>query len=291
MPSTASAPPVGLRLAAAGGIAGGFSNLVLFPLDTVKTLRQSDPTRYRNAVGALASVLRTAGVRGLYRGVTTAAVGSALSSAIYFGTYEAVRRHLASSAPRAPRNALAAAAGNVASSALFVPKEVVKQRMQAGLSPGGPVAAAVSLVRAGGVRALYTGYGATLLRNVPSTAVRFVLYEEAKIALAKRGKRRLSHVEHVVAGAVAGSLASAAVTPMDVIKTRFATGAVRPGASIVGVAMDIVRDAGVKGLYVGVRPRVLWSGLFAAIGFTSYEMCKNWLVPSYDGNAVKTRRQ
>lgn len=313
---------VGWRLAAAGGVAGAFTNCLLFPLDTVKTLRQSDPARFPGALPAAASVLRRQGLRGLYAGLSPALVGSALSSALYFGTYEFVRRRLnrsgdasgrvslfASPVRRIPGNALAAAAGNVASSVLFVPKEVVKQRMQAGVSSGQFLGAALGLIRADGVQGLYRGYKATLLRNIPSTMLRFVLYEEAKLLMQRRGalfardeksvehtegkrarvasdaspqaSRKLTNVELVGAGAISGAIASAMTTPMDVIKTTFATGKARPGVGIMGAAKDIVRTRGVGGLYVGIRPRVMWSALFAAIGFSSYEMCKNWFAPSY----------
>jgi solute carrier family 25 (mitochondrial S-adenosylmethionine transporter), member 26 len=238
-------------------------------------------------------VMASRGVVGVYQGLTPALLGSALSSALYFSTYEVVRKEFSKRASskrwRAPRNALAAACGNVASSILFVPKEVVKQRMQAGvgLNSGRFVGAAVSLVQADGLGGLYRGYKATLLRNIPSTVLRFVLYEEAKLALMRmhaRNKSRapdhvpmlspLSPQEHLAAGAVSGAIASAITTPMDVIKTRFATGNVAKGRGILRVAAEIVCERGVAGLYVGLRPRVLWSALFAAIGFSSYELAK-----------------
>jgi solute carrier family 25 (mitochondrial S-adenosylmethionine transporter), member 26 len=307
---------VGWRLAAAGGAAGALTNCILFPLDTVKTLRQADPVRFPGALPAALSVLRRQGLRGLYAGISPALVGSALSSALYFGTYEFVRRRMrrarrlgsgsgtatffASPVRRIPGNALAAASGNIASSVLFVPKEVVKQRMQAGVDTGQFVGAALGLIRADGVAGLYRGYKATLLRNIPSTVLRFVLYEEAKLMMqgvsaspfaSRKGAgkssalsplRQLSTLQLVGAGAISGAIASAITTPMDVIKTTLATGKSAPGAGIVQVAADIVKQRGVAGLYVGIRPRVLWSGLFAAIGFSTYEVCKSWLAPKYD---------
>lgn len=325
--------PVGWRLALAGGIAGSLTNLVLFPLDTVKTLRQADPARFPGALPAAIAIVRTRGLQGLYAGITPALVGSALSSALYFGTYEFVRsrmREIAEAArkPRSksffssplrriPGNALAAASGNIASSVLFVPKEVVKQRMQAGLTSGEFVTAALGLFRADGIAGLYRGYKATLLRNIPSTMLRFALYEEAKVMLSAarvkyRGRtisedRKLSSVErparrtnqnqvshsfsklqtpiqhlttweHVAAGAASGAVASAITTPMDVVKTRLATSPSRPGIGVFRVAANIVREHGVSGLYVGLKPRILWAALFAAIGFSSYEFCKSYLV-------------
>lgn len=291
--------PVGWRLAAAGGLAGMLTNTVLHPLDTVKTVRQADPARFPGVGPAIAAILRTRGPRGLYAGVGPALVGSALSSALYFGVYELARRRLAARVGaggprirRVPVTALAAACGNLASSVLFVPKEVVKQRMQANVEARRFFGTAVGLVRAKGVGGLYAGYKATLLRNIPSTMIRFAIYEEAKLALLKRtpGRATLSTSEYLIAGVLAGSLASAATTPMDVIKTRFATGKVAVGVGIPGAIRQVLKEQGVSGLYVGIQPRMVWSAFFAAIGFTSYEFCKLKLVGIGQEKAVRGNR-
>lgn len=104
---------------------------------------------------------RTRGPLAIYTGLPTAVFGAMPSSALYFGTYEAVKSRLLSIAARvcfvneggatggdrggdltgnggeglhplarAGAHALAAACGNAASSLLFVPKEYVKQKIQ-----------------------------------------------------------------------------------------------------------------------------------------------------------------
>jgi hypothetical protein len=40
-----------------------------------------------------------------------------------------------------------------------------------------------SILQQEGLRGLYRGYRATLLRNIPSAVLRFALYEELKIAI------------------------------------------------------------------------------------------------------------
>ena len=137
-----------VRLAAAGGFAGSVANAALHPLGTAKTLRQARPEEFTNTFGTLYALLLQGprGVRRLYAGAVPAVVGAAPSSAVYFGTYEATKRRLrrALAARRAERgeaggptiggralvHLTAAACGNAASSVLFVPKELVKQRMQ-----------------------------------------------------------------------------------------------------------------------------------------------------------------
>ncbi|KAI0566551.1 mitochondrial carrier [Gracilaria domingensis] len=287
-----SAEPLrhGWRLAAAGGMAGMLTNTLLHPLDTVKTVRQADPKHFRGMTPTLLAIIRTRGPFALYAGIVPALIGSALSSALYFGAYEFAKSSFAQVSPcsfqktktRVPLTALSAACGNVASSVLFVPKEVVKQRMQSGAEVGNFFAAASSILRNSGAAGLYRGYKATLLRNIPSTMLRFAIYEEAKLAIRRLkggdSKRPLTFSEFIVAGSVAGVTSSACTTPMDVLKTRFATGAIKPGTAIVPAIREVVRRDGVPGLFVGIRPRIVWAALFAAIGFSSYEVCKSWVL-------------
>ena len=80
-------------------------------------------------------------MKGLYRGIFPAMLGAMPSSALYFGTYECVKRRLSSLATpqtsgrpdaslRPFMHLLAASSGNAMSSMLFVPKEFVKQQLQ-----------------------------------------------------------------------------------------------------------------------------------------------------------------
>lgn len=280
---------LGWRLALAGGIAGMLSNTALHPLDTIKTVRQADPLHFRGVLPTMIKITRERGLAGLYAGIAPALIGSALSSALYFGFYELAKRRLTAlltngslpSFKRAPLHAVSAVCGNVASSVLFVPKEVVKQRMQSGVDSGRFFTAALNLIRASGVSGLYAGYKATLLRNIPSTVLRFTLYEEARLiilATRKARERKLTTYEFLIAGALSGAIASACTTPMDVVKTRLSTGKIPKGTAIVTAMRQIVREHGVQGLYFGVRPRIMWAALGTGIGFGSYELCKYLLL-------------
>ena len=146
------AVPKDWRFALAGGLAGGLTNGVLHPLDTAKTLRQrvllpNGSRKYANTAAAFVRILKERGPAGLYGGLAPAVVGAIPSSALYFGTYEAVKRRLkqeasnlgarnAGSCPdlerhiQTPIYMASAVCGNAASSLVFVPKEFVKQQLQ-----------------------------------------------------------------------------------------------------------------------------------------------------------------
>jgi len=385
-----------LRVALCGGLAGATGTMVLYPFDTAKTLRQSEPQKYRNVYSALKSLYSSSssslsrsnrliqGTRLAYSGVWTSTLGAIPSSALYFGGYEFAKRRLEKvylvhakknicrlpiRRPSSPRtnalnanavlshtaiemkdlsvfsrlciHAMAAASGNAISSFIFVPKEYIKQQYQSqgrGLQTmidvtastvatrskgfasqqvkinGNSAMAATSaaatnaansacttirnksmhkmiyeVVRSKGIKELYTGYRATLMRNVPSAIIRFALYEELKLRLVKNGEDSQESASDItpsffLAGLAAGACASATMTPFDVIKTRIATHTA-PGNvhTVIGTARAIVSENGINALYAGVGARMVWSGMFSAIGFGMFEICKSHLFPiSFD---------
>ncbi|KAF2276188.1 mitochondrial carrier [Westerdykella ornata] len=82
-----------LRSLIAGGLAGTTVDLSLFPLDTLKT-------RLQSSAGFTAS----GGFTGIYRGVGSALIGSAPGAALFFITYDSIKRALL---PPAAADALA----------------------------------------------------------------------------------------------------------------------------------------------------------------------------------------
>ncbi|XP_060058906.1 mitochondrial S-adenosylmethionine carrier protein isoform X5 [Erinaceus europaeus] len=89
----------------AGGVAGVSVDLILFPLDTIKTRLQS-PQGFKKA----------GGFRGIYAGVPSTAIGSFPNAAAFFITYESVKcfLHTDSSSNLKPvKHMLAASTGEV----------------------------------------------------------------------------------------------------------------------------------------------------------------------------------
>jgi solute carrier family 25 S-adenosylmethionine transporter 26 len=252
-------------------------------MDTLKTLRQSSPNLYPSVLAAGRAVLaRPDPVPRLYAGALGATLGALPSSALYFGGYELAKRRLSSLVParrrrqrplRALVHALSAAGGNACSSLLFVPKEALKQRVQ---NTGARTSVAFAqLLKEGGVRGLYSGYRATMLRNVPSAVARFAVYEELKLVLAADPES--GRVRYFLAGAAAGALSSALTTPVDVVKTQLATGKLPASAGVRGGLRLVYRRHGLGGVYAGVGARCVWSGAFSAVGFGVFEAAKRGL--------------
>ncbi|CAM9548800.1 unnamed protein product [Phaeothamnion confervicola] len=287
-------------MAMAGALAGALATGLLHPLDTAKTLRQAHPHQFCNTRAALLHLFRgPIGLRAAYAGAGAAVLGAMPSSALYFGAYEAMKGRLTGLAARrwvvadptdgkrslppqvrAAVHMLSAACGNAASSAIFVPKEFIKQTLQnrqssaetAKAATGGALRLIRTTIARQGVRGVYRGYWATMSRNVPSAVLKFFVFEELKLLPLARSSPSL-----LLAGAVAGAVASGLTTPLDVVKTQVAIGMLDRGLGVPRSLAKIAAEDGVAGLFAGVQPRVAMSALFTAIGFGSFEFFKDAL--------------
>lgn len=272
----------------AGALAGTTVDLTLFPLDTLKTRLQSRE-----------GLLRSGGLSGIYRGLSSVLVGSAPGASLFFITYETTKSLLAPVVRReggvagAGVHMLAGSLGEVAACAVRVPTEVVKQRAQAGQHASSAAALRAILASRGaiGLRGvwgeLYRGWGITVVREVPFTIIQFPLWEFLK-AQARR-RRDAQHVpqagheqdigalESAFYGSIAGAIAAGLTTPLDVLKTRvmLAEGK-RP--SVRRILTGIVREEGPRVLFSGVGPRVAWISVGGAIFLGSYQWGVNTLM-------------
>ena len=289
-----------LKIALSGGIAGFVGTASLFPLDTAKTIKQSNPSVHSNVFSAFRYKVSSDGPCSLYRGCMSASLTAIPSSALYFGFYEATKQmlkktfinhnnnskdnNISTPLSRLLLHSSAAAMGNCASSIIFVPKEYIKQTLQIQTkdSMHSITSVITSTLANQGVRGFYTGYFPTILRNVPGAIIRFSVYEELKIRSKSNSNSnsnsRNNSRNHFLAGALAGAVASGCTTPIDVIKTSVMTGVLPRDISIYSGAKLLVEKNGILGgLYAGGGARVLWSSIFGAVGFGTFELAKKKL--------------
>ncbi|KAH7525149.1 protein MITOFERRINLIKE 1, chloroplastic [Ziziphus jujuba] len=280
--------------AGGGGIAGAFTYVCLHPLDTIKTKMQTKGASeiYRNAFDAVVKTFQTKGILGFYSGVSAVIVGSTASSAVYFGTCE-FGKSILSKFPNYPSVLIpptAGAMGNIISSAIMVPKELITQRMQAG-AKGRSWQVLLSILQKDGVLGLYAGYSATLLRNLPAGVLSYSSFEYLKAAVLSSTKRsNLEPIQSVFCGALAGAISASITTPLDVVKTRLMTQAHVEAVSRVSAAMysgvsttvkQILKEEGWVGFTRGMGPRVLHSACFSALGYFAFETARLAILNQY----------
>ncbi|XP_059468474.1 S-adenosylmethionine mitochondrial carrier protein homolog [Neocloeon triangulifer] len=250
-----------------GGAAGTAVDIALFPLDTLKTRLQSQ-----------AGFWKSGGFRGIYSGVGPAALGSAPNAAVFFCTYDTIKRlglPLVSPQYAFLVHMSAASIGELAACIARVPVEVVKQRRQTTARHLSALTVAKQAVRKEGFRGLYRGFGSTISREVPFSIIQFSLWEAMKSKLARmKGVDQVDPALTSLCGAVAGGISAGLTTPLDVAKTRIMLADSQPTGSIFGVLKQVHSEKGIQGLFAGLVPRVMWISIGGAVFFGVYEFTK-----------------
>ncbi|QDZ22817.1 mitochondrial carrier protein [Chloropicon primus] len=168
-----------------------------------------------------------------------------------------------------------------------------------------------SIVTSEGVRGLWKGNGASVLRVVPYAALHFSAYERYRTWVLDidseslpRHVRSLGQTPAVdlVAGSMAGATAVSLTYPLDLLRTRMAwrssgINAPRgPGAEAVGRAAglqrstilsmlgQIARKEGIAGFYKGVSPSLLGIFPYAGLKFFVYQYLKTLYVKGSPGS-------
>ena len=292
--------PTLVHTALASAVSGLLARLLCHPLDTIKA--RTMVARGGGGGGAPPASL----LRGL--GVTLA--GSAPASMLYFTVYESSRDVLlgqitppsSSGAPpsrtaSAAVHLLAGFAAEAASCVLWVPLDVVKERMQVQVAGGaGPyytsLRDALSQIRAReGLRVgLYRGYGATLGSYGPFSAIYFVAYEEFK-AWGRAGgvggggtpvaTSPPTLAATVLAACAAGAVASLLTSPLDLVKLRLQVqggGGAGAYTGLLDGLRSVVREEGARGLMRGAGARVAFLVPSTAIALTCFEEAKKLMV-------------
>mmetsp|Transcript_4688 Transcript_4688/g.13357 ORF Transcript_4688/g.13357 Transcript_4688/m.13357 type:complete len:284 (-) Transcript_4688:186-1037(-) len=266
--ATAAAAAVPLYVSLiSGGVAGTTVDVVLFPLDTIKTRLQAPE-----------GFMKSGGFNGLFKGVSAAAVGSAPGASLFFMSYETAKQNLEPRMESAPVAHMAAASlGEVAACVVRVPTEIIKQRMQANMFPTAQ-GALRNVLDTEGVLGLWRGYGSTVAREIPFSLIQFPLYEHLKkVWAASKASGELRPYESALCGSVSGAFSAAVTTPLDVVKTRLMLGADKAGVAYDGMASTfrrVVADEGAAALFKGVQPRVMWISIGGFFFFGAYEGTK-----------------
>ncbi|KFY67608.1 hypothetical protein V496_01499 [Pseudogymnoascus sp. VKM F-4515 (FW-2607)] len=230
----------------AGGIAAFTIDLLVYPLDTLKTRFQSRDYKRLYYDPAKNAVNKAVLFRGLYQGLGSVILVTLPSSGIFFTTYEAVKSGCmkinptpsGSQHPLVPLpivHSTASSIAELASCLILTPAEVIKQNAQMVRRPAGSHHSGFKqsptyqvLQHFKKPTQLLRGYTSLAARNLPFTAMQFPMYEHLKQMINTTRKQKgkatgsISELAAVtaVSASAAGSVASFITTPLDVVKTR-----------------------------------------------------------------------
>ncbi|KAI0501937.1 hypothetical protein KFK09_016882 [Dendrobium nobile] len=275
-----------LKSALAGGLASALSTSVMYPIDTMKTRVQASTLSFPELVSKLPEI----GIQGLYRGSIPAVLGQFSSHGLRTGIFEASKLILVNVAPTLPDiqvQSMASFCSTVLGTAVRIPCEVLKQRLQAGIFDN-VGEAIVGTLQQDGLKGFFRGTGATLCREVPFYVAGMGLYAEAKKAAQSLLNRDLEPWEIIAVGALSGGLSAVITNPFDVMKTRMMTAPQGQPASMQMVAVSILRQEGPLGFFKGALPRFFWIAPLGAMNFAGYELAKKAMITAGQADTDQT---
>lgn len=288
----------------AGGVGGICCVAAGHPLDTIKVRLQTMP---KPALGALPMYTGTLdcakktivkeGFLGLYKGMAAPLTGVTPMFAICFFGF-GVGKRLQQKHPEEQLSYIqlfnAGMLSGIFTTAIMTPGERIKCLLQvqqaagsgAGTKYAGPVDCVKKLYKEGGIRSIYKGTAATLLRDIPASGMYFMSYEWLQNVLTPTGQSRndLSVWRTLVAGGFAGMCNWSVAIPADVLKSRLQTA---PEGTYPNGIRDVfkhtMKEEGIRAMYKGATPVMLRAFPANAACFMGYEVAMkllNWAAPN-----------
>lgn len=275
-----------------GLIAGCIGATVVYPIDMVKTRMQAQKHKamYDNSLDCFRKIIRNEGFAGLYRGLGAQLVGVAPEKAIKLTVNDLVRKMgTVDGKITMPWEITAGMCAGACQVIFTNPLEIVKIRLQmqgsakavtAGTAPASRLLA-MQIVRKLGMRGLYKGALACLLRDVPFSAIYFPTYANLKRIMFgfdpnnTNKAQRMSTWQLLVSGALAGAPAAFFTTPADVIKTRLQVERKPYEVKFRGIfhaGAVIMKEEGFTAFFKGSLARVFRSSPQFGFTLASYEL-------------------
>jgi len=297
------ASPV-LKSFVSGSLSGFTSTIVFQPFDLVKTRIQTAAMANQHAIhteaverhskdittgvtrrvsiaGVVAEVVREERVRGLWRGVTPSVVRTVPGVGLYFSVLHTVKSHLDIAQPTATQNLMIGAGSRTIAGSILLPFTVIKARYESGyFGYTGVTNAFVAIYRLEGVRGLWSGMCATVLRDAPFSGLYLMFYNQAKTTAMEKRPSLAPWLPvpttHFLCGIWAGCLASIVTQPPDVIKTHMQLYP-QTHRKVLRTIRFVYASNGAIGFFRGLVPRTMRRTLMAATAWTVYEQLMNWL--------------
>ncbi|KAL9923195.1 congested-like trachea protein [Glossina fuscipes] len=254
-----------------GGGFGGVCTVVTgHPLDTIKVRLQTMPRpapgeqpMYTGTFDCARKTIKNEGYRGLYKGMSAPLVGITPIFALCFAGYSLGKRvqQTEDSTKLTYRQIFVAGSfSGLLSTIIMAPGERIKCLLQVQQASAGErkyngmLDCAFKLYKEGGIRSIYKGSFATLLRDLPANGAYFVTYEYIQ-AQAKRltGSNEVSMAATLLAGGSSGIAYWIVGMPADVLKSRLQTSP--PGYYKHGIRSafkDLMKTEGPLALYRGI---------------------------------------
>ncbi|CEG47258.1 mitochondrial carnitine acylcarnitine carrier [Plasmopara halstedii] len=261
------------------GIMGAFCCVYAgLPFEVVKVRLQTQGTTnaYTGVVDAFRRIVTEEGLVALWKGAVPALSSSIIENSVLFSANGFAKRTILAMYAKQREDAykltvldeacMGAFAGCFSATAITVPENIkCKLQFQRGhLGEGryhGPLDCFIKVGKADGLKGLFRGYSALLLRDVPFSFLFFGSYQaytsEMVKVLGKESKDHLNPVAILASGGLAGATSWSIMFPVDVLKSRMQTASSTNLLSLRGAFHAVNSEFGIYGFYRGWSAAVL----------------------------------
>jgi len=265
-----------------GGVAATIAASITHPLDLTKVRLQASGDK--GMVESLKKTVRTAGVRGLFDGISGTWMRQMSYSVCRFWAYDESKK-LLDAGPSAPPWKLALAGCMAGGIAGFVgnPGEIIMVRLQGDMAK--PVDKRLNykhcfdglfrMVREEGFSSLGRGVGPNVVRAILMNASQLASYDFFKRELLKTPYFEDNMGCHIAASFGAGTVATTVCSPADVLKSRIMNASGSGSRSTMQVIKNSLRNEGPMFIFKGWVPAWIRLQPTTILIFVTLEQLKN----------------
>ncbi|KAI0051573.1 mitochondrial carrier [Auriscalpium vulgare] len=265
-----------------GGVAATIAASITHPLDLTKVRLQASGDK--RMIESMRKTIRTAGVRGMFDGITGTWLRQMSYSVCRFWAYDESKK-IVGAGPNAPAWKLAAAGSMAGGIAGFVgnPGEIVMVRMQGDFAKPPEkrfnykhgLDALFRMVREEGPSSLARGVYPNVFRAILMNASQLASYDYFKAELLKTKYFDDNIYCHFTASFAAGTVATTVCSPADVLKSRIMNASGPGSSSTMAVIRQSLKTEGPMFMFKGWLPA--WSRLqpTTILIFLTLEQLKN----------------
>eukprot|EP00804_Cyclotella_cryptica_P024220 CCRYP_013254-RB/>CCRYP_013254-RB protein AED:0.09 eAED:0.09 QI:280/1/1/1/1/1/6/611/303 len=256
------------------------------PFDTVKVRMQTNPSAFPSVAFTTRSILANEGASALWKGAVPTAMGMVAENAMAFGVNEALKRTFPDEAKKDPtlrpdlvKPFLMGAITGCCSATVLIPSEIVKAKTQVivGNVEASSTEVYKKMIRQHGLRSLFVGFDAQIMRDAPFYAFFFGTYELNCYLFRTYVPSMPEELNYFLSGGFAGMLGWTAAMPFDVPKTNVqASWESRVVGSYFPELFRIVKERGPLALYTGLVPTLARAFPANAALFLGVEMGKKF---------------
>ncbi|KAL2634721.1 hypothetical protein R1flu_006200 [Riccia fluitans] len=203
------------------------------------------------------------------------------------------------------RNFVEGGLASIVAGSVTHPLDLIKVRMQLQGETAAPALAGVShspssgtyctgtlsmgrqVVKTEGLKALYSGVSASILRQVLYSSTRLGLYDVLKAQMQGKNENTLPVHKKIAAGLAAGAIGAAVGCPADVAMVRMQADGRLPAfqrRNYTGVGdalIRMVRQEGLASLWTGSAPTVQRAMVVTASQLATYDQIKDYLISKH----------